>query len=633
MKYKLEISGYRALAISSVILYHLSNNLLPNGYLGVDIFFVISGYLIGGHIHSSIEKNTFSLGRFWKRRFMRIIPASSTMIFITAGYHYFYEFLPEFQIKAEAGFYSLLSLVNIYFWKYNQGYWSTSSELFPYLHMWSLSLEEQFYFCLPIYIFLIFKFKYNALLLTISLSIFSFILFYSLSSYYELASFYLLFFRGWELLIGYIVYLFKRIIKCHIGYRKLLFEFWGLSFIIFSFFCEIDSLPLNVFAVLGISFLIISISSQRSLLKTLFSMPLFNIVGKLSYSLYLWHWPLISIVANYFSKKSFQYFIIYFAILFATSTLSYLIVERYLRYKIKYFYHSLFVFFSFIYLLYLGQKYNHKHNTLFLNKPNWHVIDCYPHPVSEKIGVFSGTNYMNYVIDRNAFAKDGFMNFDNNQTNKIIMMGDSHGVMWSKVILEIANDLNESISFFTMGSGESPFFSFDKPNNKFSYLTYEERSMFNRSRYRALSDSIPNLVILSARWNQQHLVDCNELMAFLANHDIPTLLIESPPCLKIGNKNMSQFIAWKNQIDHNVELECYDFDELENGRGIVRKIANKYSNTEIANVYDLFLTSPNSVLAVDDNKILYLDDDHLTYEGCLVAKDLLFERISYILKK
>ena len=96
---------------------------------------------------------------------------------------------------------------------------------------------------------------------------------------------------------------------------------------------------------------------------------------------------------------------------------------------------------------------------------------------------------------------------------------------------------------------------------------------------------------------------------------------------------MSQFIAWKNQIDHNVELECYDFDELENGRGIVRKIANKYSNTEIANVYDLFLTSPNSVLAVDDNKILYLDDDHLTYEGCLVAKDLLFERISYILKK
>ena len=134
------------------------------------------------------------------------------------------------------------------------------------------------------------------------------------------------------------------------------------------------------------------------------------------------------------------------------------------------------------------------------------------------------------------------------------MMGDSHGVMWSKVVLDIANELNQSISFFTMGMGESPFFSFNKPKNKFSYLTYEERSLFNRSRYQALSNSKPNLVILSARWNQQHILESNELMTYLQNHNIPTLLIESPPCLKIGNKNMS-IIAWKN-VDHNVELEC-----------------------------------------------------------------------------
>ena len=193
MKYKLEISGYRALAISSVILYHLTKDLLPNGYLGVDIFFVISGYLIGGQIHNSIENNTFSLGYFWKRRFMRIIPALSAMILIIAGYHYFFGFLPEFQRKAEAGLFSLLSLVNIYFWNFNQGYWSTSSELSPFLHIWSLSLEEQFYVCLPVYIFLILKYKFNPLQFTVVLSILSFVFFYSLSSSNELASFYLLF--------------------------------------------------------------------------------------------------------------------------------------------------------------------------------------------------------------------------------------------------------------------------------------------------------------------------------------------------------------------------------------------------------------------------------------------------------
>ena len=313
--------------------------------------------------------------------------------------------------------------------------------------------------------------------------------------------------------------------------------------------------------------------------------------------------------------------------------MSYLLVEKHLRYKLKYFYHSLLVFFIFVFVLYFGQNNNHKHNILFLNEPTWHVIDCYPHPVSEKLGVFNGTNYKNYVTDRNAFAKGGFINFDDNQTNKIIMFGDSHGVMWSKVVLEIANELNHSISFFTMGMGESPFFSFNKPINKFSYLTYDERSMFNHARYKALTSLKPNLVILSARWNRQHLSESSELMEFLQFHNIPTLLIESPPSLKISDKNISQYIAWKNQIDHTVKLECYDFDEHENGRGIVRKIASNYSNAEVVNVYELYLTSSNSVIAVNDDKLLYLDDDHLTYEGSLIAKELLSERISYVLQR
>lgn len=151
-------------------------------------------------------------------------------------------------------------------------------------------------------------------------------------------------------------------------------------------------------------------------------------------------------------------------------------------------------------------------------------------------------------------------------------------------------------------------------------------------RYKLEISGYRALAIISARWNENHLKYSDELMSYLQKHNIPTLLIECPPCLKIGNKNMSQYLAWNNNLNQRVTLECYKLAKNAGHRGILRKIANNYTNAEIVEVYDLYLSSPSSALAVNNKNPIYLDDDHITYQGCLLAKDSFLTHISKFLK-
>ena len=164
--YRSEIDGLRAIAVFSVIFFHADLFFFKGGYVGVDIFFVISGYLITKLIVIELYEKKFSIVTFYERRVRRIIPALYFLILICIPISAFYlitlksnEFLK--MIISIIGFFS-----NIYFWK-TSAYFDTDSELKPFLHTWSLSLEEQFYFFFPIFILIIWKFSKNYLLIFI----------------------------------------------------------------------------------------------------------------------------------------------------------------------------------------------------------------------------------------------------------------------------------------------------------------------------------------------------------------------------------------------------------------------------------------------------------------------------------
>ena len=165
LKYRPEIDGLRAIAVLSVVFYHakfsiMEANLFSGGFLGVDIFFVISGYLITKLIFMELKSNNeFSFSRFYERRIRRILPALLFVTITTTIIGYLVLLPYSFEELSQSIIYQLGFISNFYFWSYYHfGYMSENALLLPFLHTWSLSVEEQFYLIVPIILFLIFKF-------------------------------------------------------------------------------------------------------------------------------------------------------------------------------------------------------------------------------------------------------------------------------------------------------------------------------------------------------------------------------------------------------------------------------------------------------------------------------------------
>src|SRR5271168_545230 len=202
MRYRADIDGLRAVAVLSVLGFHLRIGMFRGGFVGVDIFFVISGYLIGSIILHDLAAGRFSFGRFYERRVRRIIPALLAALAVTAVLAYVY-FLPgELVAFAKSLLAAVLSASNFYFWT-QSSYFSAPAEMKPLLHTWSLGVEEQFYVCLPIFLFLAHRYFPRRLRLSVVLVALASFVLSAVGAFRAPAStFYLLHTRAWELLVG-----------------------------------------------------------------------------------------------------------------------------------------------------------------------------------------------------------------------------------------------------------------------------------------------------------------------------------------------------------------------------------------------------------------------------------------------
>ncbi len=335
--YRPDVDGLRAVAVLSVILYHLSDHLLPGGYLGVDVFFVISGYLITSIIWREVQQKKFTIARFYDRRIRRILPALLVMLFTVTIASLFF-LLPSNLIGyGKSLLATLVFMSNIFFWR-DGDYFGGLAEQKPLLHLWSIGVEEQFYIFFPIILILIVRFWPKGVLPTvILLTIGSFAL--NVGAFFvdgATPAFFLLPTRAWELGFGAIL----AVIPPHVGPRGRmanLFAIIGAILVIVSVINPqkfVWFLPVSLPAVVGATLVVIAGKAESTLVTKALRWSPVVFIGLISYSLYLWHWPII-VFSRYVLVRDLTNMEMAFAflIMIGCATASWWFIERPFRSK------------------------------------------------------------------------------------------------------------------------------------------------------------------------------------------------------------------------------------------------------------------------------------------------------------
>lgn len=337
--YRSDIDGLRAVAVLSVIAFHAWPNALPGGFVGVDIFFVISGFLISLILFKSLEEGRFSFSDFYSHRVRRIFPALLALLVVLLSVGWVILLSDEYRYLGKHSTAGALFVANFIFWR-EAGYFDVQSELKPLLHLWSLGIEEQYYLLWPVVAGFVWKRRSFLLLLTLGMVLLSFSIGAWLLRAHATAAFYLPFGRAWELLVGALLawgqhtggvdrLLHRRYTRASVVSllgailvlaavalldRSKSFPGWAAAIPVIGALCLISAGPS---AWLNRKFL-----SARPLVA----------IGIISYPLYLWHWPLLSL-ARILDERALSPVVAAAAIVVAAllATVTYVTVEKPIR--------------------------------------------------------------------------------------------------------------------------------------------------------------------------------------------------------------------------------------------------------------------------------------------------------------
>lgn len=303
LAYRAEIDGLRAIAVLSVVVFHSFPNLLPGGFIGVDIFFVISGFLISTIIFENINHGHFDFFEFYRRRIRRIFPALIVVLISCLTLGWLVLLTDEYLQLAKHTMAGVGFISNFLLWR-ESGYFDNASETKPLLHLWSLGIEEQFYIFWPFFVWLAWRIKLNFFVLTVVLVILSFGLnVYSVEEE-PISIFYSPLSRVWELLLGALIaYVSLQQSGPLASLRQVAIKFsdficftgvllLGLGLILINKAVPFPG-AMALLPTVGTACIILS-GSTPWLNRRLFNNRVLVWFGLISFPLYLWHWPLLS---------------------------------------------------------------------------------------------------------------------------------------------------------------------------------------------------------------------------------------------------------------------------------------------------------------------------------------------------
>jgi len=484
-KYRTDIDGLRAIAVLSVVFFHAKfyfekKHLLAGGFIGVDIFFVISGFLITSNVFLNLKNQSFLFKDFYTKRIKRILPALYFVIFCTAPFSWIL-LLPD-QFKSFTGSIAstLLFFSNFYFWK-DSGYFAGENSLKPLLHTWSLSIEEQYYFVLPVVLLLLVKYSKEKTLFMVSFLMFMSLLY---CVFDPLA-------RAWELLAGSCLALFYSGKK---GLNKSqALSLFGIALILISicFFSKSLTHPgfFTIFPVLGCC-LVLGFNPENSILYKLLSSKILRFFGLISYSLYLWHQPIFSFSEVFLANDfNWQSRITAIGVSILLSALSWKFIETPFR-------HSNIIKTKFtLVLLMIG--------SLILLSFSYFSVKYNGFPERFSSEVQSAANVKSYSRQifqngKHCFARatDDFCEFGSPGKNNWVFLGDSHAEVLSSGLYEQIKEESEVYISILTSSG-CPFIpDFTRYSVNFKP---NDCVLRNSQKLKILESLAPSKVVISFR--------------------------------------------------------------------------------------------------------------------------------------
>ncbi|CAI1970971.1 O-acetyltransferase OatA [Serratia quinivorans] len=639
--YRRDIDGLRAVAILLVVLYHSGVTFLSGGFIGVDVFFVISGFLIGGIIYTEINNKSFSYSRFYTRRIKRIAPALLVMLLLCSIFSFFY--LSPLELKDFSLFSgsTILSVPNIMLW-HKTNYFSPNAELNPLLMTWSLGVEEQFYIFLPIIISVIVRFNKKVIASVAVISIISFFLCVVLTKTNPLFSFFMLPTRAWELGMGVILSIMHkegRLNSLPLKIKEFIFII-GLTLILFSAinFDKHTSFP-GYAAILPVVGSLLIILGNGRISSILLGNRVMVFIGLVSYSWYLWHWPLLSFSRLSINSQLSVYsgLLISIVALFI-AYLSYLFVETPFRKGFKFANRKIIFGYLAVSIL------------LFLPTSTSYLLQGIPQRVNPVVAQ-AEIDKLSSIADRClvgygsiSYSKDRSC-LSTSQQDAIALVGDSHAAALRGGVDQYAKKHNMGVYQLTkascpmllgvtrmMGSYPSHAIECETYNNKaLELITNNEKikSVVISASWDSGLDDIDGgyTVINAGRHGLSALAyGLNNVIKKLTNSGKKVIIVKDVPLLgfNVVRAIDNQQIPLRRIVNQLIQPSPLNEESTNDYR-----LPNEEVNTLLATIagkhrIEVFNPVPNLCDAIgckfkSNNRPFYYDDQHLTYLGSTYA--------------
>ena len=675
LTYRPEIDGLRAIAVTVVILYHaqitiFGHHFFKGGFIGVDIFFVISGYLITSIILKELlTTGSFSFKYFYERRIRRLLPVLLLVMLVTMPFAWMYLVPSNFIDFSRSILYSILFSSNFYFHYAGQQYGAASGFLEPFLHTWSLSVEEQFYIIFPIVLLITFKyFKKHLLIILVAGLIISLTLADWGSKNYPSASFYFLHTRMWELLAGSIL-AYSEITLGHRSKNKtlnMILPCVGTLLIGYSVvFFNHEMFHPSIFTlspIVGVC-LIIWFSEKNEIITKILSSKLLVGIGLISYSLYLWHYPIFTFlrISETTPEGNIFYKILIGVFIIIISILSYYFLEKPMRDK-KINFKKVFIL-SFIFIM-----------VLFPINLSVIKTDGYSLRVPEILKNQDLTiqpwmklkNLQGEICHENLDKSFDSCKFNVKSKKKIYILGDSHIASLSFKLKERLVQNGYQILF----QNECSFFpGFDLIENKSNQVNPKCNNKNWSSLRDYLNDEKNSIIVLGGRfplylnqkpysdnegnnealnWNSKFvqvgkyrtIQDSfkSEVLKLSKNNKI--ILIYPIPEMGFNPKSkiFSEFVKRKKFTNEKFKVSnlsvSYEFYKIRTKSSF--ELLDSIENNNIYRIYPhkLFCDTliKDRCIAHDGKNLFYFDDDHPSEKGANLINNLIVDEIKKINK-